>query len=806
MSLIKDKLLIKSKNVLKLFRVLMLVVLFNCSIYGYAEVWVPIQDNLNTTDPKSLEIITGSILDFSGFSSSAPISERVIVNSSGKLAKVSTPLQPLKFLLLSPGFSMQSGGFPDKSIIDKLVTQYKMHGYNAVRFHFLEYILMYRRQLDFDYDPIQLDRFYYFVSKLKSNGIYLILDGLSAPNGGYGDNALNGYYWDRYIDQKNLKFNIYFDLTAQQHWKDLVNKMYATVNPYTGLTTFQDPVLAGVILVNENNLLNTGFAGSNQLVVKAKFSQWLLNKYGSNSALKKTWGIELSAAENIEIGQINLPSYGTSTDAPSKRMADIQRFFSETEKITSNWMTAYIAGLGYQGSVTAYHFLSNPNSHLSRGQFKWVDMHNYFAQEYYDYTRDSAGEFSIAQNSMIGSNATFGSGADFIRQIAITRHLGKAFTVSEYGHVAWNQYRRETSLAMPAYAAFQSFDGICQHSDSIALTYNPSLGRNNLVLPYSVGTDPISRVTDTLAAILYLRGDVLPARRNIGAKLTSSDVYTKSFFSDAIAPDVTKLALVVGLGLDLEGDMKARVDTGVSTVKYDAQVDVYKPGQLSLFSFSGTQFFNTPPSSISWDAYWVARVQNLRDSQLISATNQTDAANGVYHSDTGELLMNAPQKSMRLISARTEALVFNNLISSNSPVNLSSVSIISADSPALVSVSAMDTVPTTSIANSKRMLIVLATDARNTGMNFANGSNNTSLVNINNKPDFGKLPVLIRAAKVKISIKKANQKTLKVYSVDLTGQRRDLIPIILQSNFKIEFELDISTLSNGATTYFEVTT
>ena len=43
------------------------------------------------------------------------------------------------------------------------------------------------RKQDFDFNPEQLDRFYYLVAALKRSGIYLILNGLSNSNGGYGN-------------------------------------------------------------------------------------------------------------------------------------------------------------------------------------------------------------------------------------------------------------------------------------------------------------------------------------------------------------------------------------------------------------------------------------------------------------------------------------------------------------------------------------------------------------------------------------------------------------------------------------------
>ena len=766
--------------------------------------WVAIQDDASLADPKSLEIEAGSILDFSTVKPNTAItseSQRLIINNEGKFARKSALTKPLKFLIASPSFDIRTNGFPSKTDIDRHIRQYKMHGYNMVRFHFLEYLLMYKRQADFDYDPAQLDRFFYFVSELKKNGIYLIVDGLSAPNGGFGDAALNGYYWDRYIDQKGLKFGVYFDPVAQQHWRDLVRTMYGSVNPYTNKTTLQDPVLAGLILVNENNLIASG---NDTVVMNQQFTSWLLIKYSTQAALIEAWGSALVGNENIETGLISVPAWGAS---PSKKMADAQQFYAETQKNTADWMTSYVNSLGYQGPVTSYHFFTTLNEQMNRGQFKWIDMHNYSAQEYYN----NAGQYSIPQNSMLGDNAYY------IQQLASAQYLGKPFTVSEHGQVAWNQYRREAGLALPAYASFQGWEGICQHSNSVHLSYaEPVPGFKTIVGPYSVGYDPISRATETLAALLYLRGDVQPAQYNIGANLSTSDIYNKSYWQESAPLDVSKLSLVTGLGLDLDQQMRNKVLAGTILTPYTAQVDVYKPRQLTLFSQAGDTQYVSPITTDNW----AARVQNLRDANLINAANKTNTAPGIYETDTGELLLDSSKKQLTVKTLKTEAAVFEAI---SAPLVINNFSVKSADAAAMVSVSAMDLntsgkITPLNLASSKRMLVVLSTDAQNSGMNFTDSSGTTPLVN----GDLGTQPILIKPVNIKLALKNVNSLNngvkLNVYSVDLRGKRRDSIAVtktgcnitatrpVATKCTGIEFDLDVRNLSHGATTYFEIAT
>lgn len=742
-----------------------------------AENWVPVKD-------VSLMIEPGSILDFSALVPPAePIQHRIVVNKQGHLTTENRPNQSQRFLIGSLGFGASLGGFPSHALTDLYIQQYRMHGYNMVRLDFVESTLMEGRKGDFDYNPEQLDRFYYLVSALKKNGIYLILNGLSSGNGGYGNVS------ERWINKKGLHAGVYFDAEKQAHWKKLIATMYGQVNPYTGVSVLKDPTVAGLILVNEGNLV---FLNRNGVApaLKPHFAKWLKTKYGGQQALKTAWGGELKASENIESGEIDFPAPDAWT---SKRMADVQQFFFETENKTAAWMTSYLRGLGYQGLTSAYNLWNAPAANASRSQLPWADMHHYFAHPEYD----AKGNMKVRQDSMLKN------GANYIREIAATKHIGKPFTVTEHGQVFWNPYRRESGLALPAYAAFQSWDGICQHSGAVDLSYAPTVGRKNFINPFAVGSDPISRVTETLAALLYLRGDVTPAKHVLSVKFDQDDAFVKSAHLGGTPSDVSKLSLVTGVGLDWQGKLGldaydgqiALNQPGLKLVS-NGKLQTLKPSENLAVKLDGlmqkyTQKIAYKASKISLiaDERWAARLQNIRDAKWLSADNQSSAETNVYHSDTGEILLDAEQKRLTVITAKTEAVVFDE----PKTIQLNQLKVLSAESGALVAVSAMDNQP---LANSKRMLLVLATDARNSDMQFA-GSGYETITQM------GQAPVIVRANKVKIALRNANQKQLKVFSTNLRGQRVDAIPV-QQTADTIEFELDISKLSHGATTYFEV--
>ena len=739
------------------------------------------QDQWAVVKDSSLLIEPGSILDFDSLNPHVkPISARIGLNSSGHFSVLDDSQRPVRFLMGSLGFSVPTGGFPSHAIADLYARQFRMHGYNMARLDFIEETLMHQRKGDFDFNPEQLDRLHYLLFALKREGIYFILNGLSSGNAAYGNIS------ERWINQRKVKQGVYFNQDHQSHWKMMMAKMFAGVNPYTGVSTLDDPALAGLILVNEGGLAFTNRMGVTD-ALKPQFSDWLKRKYGTTAALKKAWKDDLSNAESIENRSVTFPKPDAWT---SRRMSDTQQFFVELEKSTADWMTQYLRQLGYKGMVTAYNNWLSPAAHLSRGQFDWVDLHNYFAEP----TNNAQPGSVMRQDSLLSG------GAGYIRELAVGKHVGKAFSVSEFGQVFWNKYRRESGLAFPAYAAFQGWDVICQHANAVKLSYESGKPKKDLIGPFEVGLDPVARAGETLAALLFVRGDVVPARNMIGIKMTPQFVFDENAHLGGFPGDISRLALVTGVGLDWQGRMasqyNAQVMPGSTSVilsgkSMDPDVDKSLAARVDALAskYGGSLGPKISKTSFVVDSRWVSRVDSLRKTGLIGKDNLTDPKQGIYQTDTGQVVLDSQRKRLMVVTPNTEAVVFDE----PEPIALDNLKVEQADGPALVSVSSMDGQP---LNASKRMLVILATDARNSGMRFSDAAETTLL-------DLGKKPVLIKTAMVKLKLKNQNAAKLKVYSNTLRGKRGDVIPVAQESD-GISFVLDTARLSHGPTTYFEI--
>lgn len=715
------------------------------------------------TDP-DLKIVEGSPLDFSQLlpSDFAGQHGRLIVGAKGRMVFEYKPDEPAKLQCGSLGWSPATGGFPDHDTAREYVKQLKRHGYNLVRFHYVEGTLMHRRTVDNDFDVDQLDRFHFFLSELKNAGIYWMMDMMSSENGTIGDNEAN-----RWEKTRDLKFRVHFDTDpeAKHAWKNQVSAIYASVNPYTHQSILSDPALASVVLVNENSvdfLTKLKKSPNYSSEFTPLFNQYLLANYASDAALSMAWKQstgKLQADEHLAQQNIKLPAFGEQ----SERMRSFQALINQMETTSYTWMKNHLRDQGYTGLVTSYNNWDTISENKTRGITDFIDTHGYF-NEFSDYVVGK----KITQNSMFDVVPLTGSIYAPLNipalRLAAVRQAGKPMTVSEYGQVFWNQHRYEASIVTPAIAALQGWDYLCMHSEGpIDLSFQqPGILRKQGINPYEAGIDPVLRAGETLSALLFLRGDVTPSPNRATIVYPSPDTEQIHDFNNAVSPALRMMALLTAIEI--------RHADQLATPVLGKKID-FRPG-------FGNQI--------------AARIADLRNAGFLPASNITDSAKQQYQSDTGELALNADAGRYTVRTARTEAISVKAAISD---YNMRVLRIKNIDGPALFSASALDEA---NLANSKSILFILATDAQNSGMTFTDSTRIQLLTK-------GSMPVQIRQGIVKTSIVLKHSKPMRLVALDLKGNRRDEIPITQIANENgIEWVIKLDNIAPafGPTTFF----
>lgn len=705
------------------------------------EEWFPVKET-------SQIIKQGSPLDFSYLVGNrvAGSEGRLTVTRDGYFAFSSRQNKRQRFLCASTDLTSITGGFPSHQMAELYVKQLKIRGYNLVKIHSIEAYLMKGSAQDFAFDQERLDRFFYFLSLLKREGIYWLINGLTSGNGAYGNVKPH-----RWVNKHQLKSKLYYNEAAKQHWKGLIQALWNKKNPYTGLSTLEDPALFGMILVNENGLNFVLRSGVIPQPLKQAFNSWLKEKYHTTNNLKQRWGNELKFDESVGKGNVAPPR---TVKERSMRQMDFQRFIQLKERELATWQIEYLRSIGYQGLVTGYNNWYSLSASKSRSMFGWIDMH-YYHDENFMWSPN----FKMKQTSSLSDNLKY------LRHLSASAELGKPFTVSEYGHAFWNNYRYESGLVFPAIASLQDWDMICQYSQgAIDLSFAPpttKASRKRAIYPYNIGMDPVLRAGETLSALLFLREDVKPSDN-----LTIMDFSNEKWLSgrgfDHVSDHINKLSFLSKLRISFDGSVELAKES--KPISKNNNIRFLKSADLN------------------------SNILLLRNKAFLDQDNRTNIApeNKVFNSDTNEILFD---KNKQLFTVKTPKTLAA-LVNPGQNIQIGRLLLKNASSKGMFSLSSLDG---ESIEKSSQLLIILTSNARNTNMILSDNDRKLEVL--------GTFPVLIKRLSVDMSFR-----TNKVWSfsrLSLTGEEVDTQ--LLKQSEALEVNIDNYSSKHGPTTYFLLT-
>lgn len=695
------------------------------------------EDDWLTIRDTDLRIVPGSALDFSGFFAQDLNNSPIGVNKNGQLAEAGGAGKRVRFLCAVLLYTTPHGKFPDHATADALAVQLRMAGYNLARLHFVETTLTEGAKHDFDFDPVQVDRLHYLLAALKKQGIRWMIDAATSWNGAYADVGNN-----RFAKVHDLQVSVHYDPEAQAHWKLLVQRILNVKNRYTGTVILRDSALLAVTLFNESGL---GFGTRKSVPPElfVRFRQWSAGKLASGNRKDSV-----------------------SSRRKSNEAVTLQHFFTEMEIGTLEWMTTYLRSLGYSGLVTNYNNGKSLQAAASRAATELVAVH-----AYYDHPTDF-----IRGGSRQKGASSLGESLPYVQYFGGSRYLGKPFIVDEYDHPYWSPWRREAGIAVPAYAALQDWDAIARFANPVHLEYrsDDAAPRNRAIHPFAIGMDPIARAGETLAALLFRRGDVSQSTNTVATLVSSSVAHSSFVGKDGMPKDVGRQVFVSRTGAIWEGQLVEE------KIVLSTQPDV-----------GGGDNINARLNSLidTVGSRWQEKVERLRRVGVLKPANQTNPSGTIYQSDTGEVVLDVAHKSMYVVTRQTEATAFEKL---SAPFTLGQMTIVAADGPALVAISSLDN---KGLAASKRMLLIVATDCINNNSLF---STDRSMLE-----KLGSLPVLIRGARISIRLKREEGANMALYSLALNGRRKERISLP-SSGSDLLIPLDTKKLEEGPTTYFEL--
>ena len=423
-------------------------------------------------------------------------------------------------------------------------------GINCVRLHFLDLaaprgLIDPGRDDTRGFEPQQLDRLDFWIGELKKRGIYIDLNLNVGRSYKEADGVKDA---DKIRWAKGLTF---FNRRLIELQKEYASQLLTHNNPYTKLEYRNEPAVAIVELANENALY-VGFRAPTPAYEKELselYNEWLSGRLNPVELAK------FRAATGAQ-GEELVPRL-TSREiaaAPPERFSIEVEFFIEVERRYFREMESYLKNslkVRVPVIATADHSHSNSGYALvsSTSLLDIVDGHTYWQHP------GARGP----QNTPMVNNPLRST----VVELSRTAFAGKPYIVSEVNHPFPNEYASEGIPILAAYAALQDWDGVFWY------TFEPKLPRDWAPVigdPYDISHDPVKMPQLAAGALMFIRGDIGPARKVLKRSYTAQQVQESLRLPQSESPYFTPgfpLSLPLRLGSrisSLSGKASEKID------------------------------------------------------------------------------------------------------------------------------------------------------------------------------------------------------------------------------------------------------
>jgi hypothetical protein len=238
---------------------------------------------------------TPAVTDFSALNSAIG-TNRVAADTNGHFV-----VNGQRIRFLGVNFAGDSPFMPTNNA-DAVAARLAKFGVNAIRFHHMDApwaynggLLAYTAATSTNFNPAQLDRVHYLVSRLKAHGIYsdinLLVGREYESSDGLGPEVTG-------MDWKDSHILGYFYDPALALQKDYATKLLTPTNRYTGLPLAKDPAVAFVEIINENGIVQKWLDGGLDRLparyatnLQARWNTWLVARYTNDAAMLAAWNI-----------------------------------------------------------------------------------------------------------------------------------------------------------------------------------------------------------------------------------------------------------------------------------------------------------------------------------------------------------------------------------------------------------------------------------------------------------------------------------------------------------------------------------
>lgn len=461
------------------------------------------------------------------------------------------------------GFNMAArSNTPDHETAEKMAARFASMGVNIIRLHAADApigeepctwssckeapLLDYESGNSLEFNKEGLDRFDYFVAKLREKGIYLHIDLLVAR----AFNKEDGIEYSDKVDSCTKCFPMINERLIELQ-KDYARKLLQHVNPYTGLALVDDPAVVTIQINNEESAIKgtaelegVEHMKSYRQEVQRKFNHFLLMKYDTREKLKAAWTYEGESAlqddedpkecsvritEGDFVQPVNDPmGQWTGVNSPA-RYADYMEFGIYINREFYQMMMNFLHSIGVKVPINTSNLLGGAADVYGHSDADVMENNSYFNHPLLPVqgtTYMVSGPMEYVSTNPLTIQKDIGAIATTIPSMAAIAVIkGKPFMLSEWNEYGLHPFHSTAAVQTVAYACLNDWDGLILYNYQTSEKWDDQPA-DEIWSVFDAYNDPAVACQWGFMASVFLKGLVAASDKTIDVVYTQDDLKT----------------------------------------------------------------------------------------------------------------------------------------------------------------------------------------------------------------------------------------------------------------------------------------
>ena len=499
------------------------------------------------------------------------------------------------------GFNMATrSNAVDHALAEKLAARFASMGVNMIRLHAADApigeaerswsackeapLLDYEKGTSRILHPEGMDRFDYFVAKLKERGIYVHIDLIVAREFLPGDDL----DYDTKVASCSKCYPMFNERLIELQ-QEFAEAFLTHVNPYTGLALVDEPAVVTVQINNEDSAIKGTMDNDwNPAMqpyrdeVQRRWNHFLLSKYDTRERQKIAWTSEgkcgLKEEEDPEKGTVEIvhgsfyqpvndPNGEWDTEVSPARYGDYMEFGILQNRRFYRRMKTFLRGLGVRVPIVASNLVAGAADVYGHIDGDMMENNCYFNHPLFPLTED-------------GYNIVFPSEYVGVDPLTVQRYIGamantilsmgalaavdeKPFMISEWNEYGLVPFHSTSFMHTIAYACLNDWDGLILYNYQTSEKENEPA--DEILSVFDAYNDPSLICQWGMMAEVFLKGLVASSKNQVDLVYTKNDLQTLPNMMAApilYLPYVTRMRSVFLDGDSYTGKAQAAVNAG----------------------------------------------------------------------------------------------------------------------------------------------------------------------------------------------------------------------------------------------------